>query len=319
VTLPGIRLQLLLAALAVCLPVRLICAAESSRVSYLLGPGDRISVSVGDLKEIEIKPASVELDGTVDFQYAGRLQASGLTCGQLSLEVERRLLAIVREPTVRMEVIEYGSQPVSILGSVNKPGVHQLKGPKNLVEVLAMAEGLKLEAGNLVKITRTKAAGPIPLPGAKVDSSGDFTTGEASVKALLEARSPELNIQIRPHDVISVPRADLIYVLGNVRKPGGFPLAERESMTILQALSLAEGVDALGAPQSARIIRTAASGMPSTEVAVDVKKILSGKMADQALHPNDILFVPNSRSRSVGLRALEAGIQMGTGIAIFRR
>jgi polysaccharide biosynthesis/export protein len=310
---------LFLAALAICLPGRSIWATEGSRASYLLGPGDRISVSVGDLKEIEIKPASVELDGTVDLQYAGRLQASGLTCSQLSLEVERRLLAIVREPKVRMEVIEYGSQPVSILGSVNKPGVHQLKGPKSLVEVLAMAEGLKLEAGNLVKITRTKASGPVPLPGARVDSSGDFATGEVGVKALLEARTPELNIQIRPHDIISVPRADLIYVLGNVRKPGGFALAERESMTILQALSLAEGVDPLGAPQSARIIRAAGSGAPSTEVAVDVKKILSGKMADQALRPNDILFVPNSRSRSVGLRALEAGIQMGTGIAIFRR
>jgi polysaccharide export outer membrane protein len=133
--------------------------------------------------------------------------------------------------------------------------VHQLRGLKSLVEVLAMAEGLRIEAGNMIKITRLKAAGPLPLPGAHLDSTGEFTTGDVGVKALLEARVPELNVRIRPRDVISVPRADLIYVLGNVRKPGGFPLTERESLTVLQALSMAEGVDPLGAPQKTRIIR----------------------------------------------------------------
>lgn len=298
-----------------------IAAPELTGGSYLLGPGDRVSVTVADLKELEIKPTYVDLDGTIDLPYAGRLKAAGLTCAQLSLAIERNLLSIVREPKVRTEVIEFGSQPVSILGSVNKAGIHQLRGSKNLLEAIGMAEGIKPEAGNIVKITRVKASGPLPLPGASVDSTGEFMTGDVSLKALLEARTPELNIPIRPHDVISVPRADLIYVLGNVRKAGGFPLAERESMTILQALSLAEGIDPMGAPQNARIIRSAAAaaGAPASEVAVDVKKILAGKSPDQPLRPNDILFVPSSRSKSVGMRALEAGIQMGTGIAIFRR
>jgi protein involved in polysaccharide export with SLBB domain len=79
--------------------------------SYLLGPGDRISVSAGDLKELDFKPATVDADGTVDFQYTGPLKASGMTCAQLAAEIERKLLPIVREPVVRVEVVEYGSQP----------------------------------------------------------------------------------------------------------------------------------------------------------------------------------------------------------------
>jgi polysaccharide export outer membrane protein len=287
--------------------------------SYRLGPGDRIAVGLGDLKELEIKPALVDLDGSIDLQYAGRLKATGFTCAQLAVEIEQRLRPIVREPKVKVEVTEYGSQPVSVLGSVNKPGVHQLRGPKRLIDVLAIAEGLKPEAGNVIQITRSRAYGMLPLPGVKTDATGDSATAAVGVKALLEAKAPEINIQVLPHDVISVPRAELIYVLGNVRKPGGFALAERESLTVLQALSLSEGVDALAAPQKARILRTAGLGPDSGEVPVDVRKILAGKSPDQTLRPNDILFIPNSRSKSAGIRALEAGIQLGTGIAIFRR
>jgi polysaccharide biosynthesis/export protein len=314
------KLTSILLTTAFTLPAISWAQSEHTRIpSYRLGPGDRVTISLGDLKEMEIKPALVDLDGTIDIQYAGYIRAAGLTCSQLSAEIAGKLRPFVREPKVKVEVAEYGSQPVSILGSVNKPGAHQLRGPRTLIEVLAMAEGLKPEAGNLIRITRLGTQGPLPLPGARTDSAGQSTTGEIGVKALLEARLPELNIQIRPHDLIAVPRADLIYVLGNVRKPGGFALAERESITVLQALSLSEGVDAMGAPQKARILRSAGIGISASEVPIDVKQILAGKSPDRPLQPNDILFIPNSRSKSAGIRALEAGIQLGTGIAIFRR
>jgi polysaccharide export outer membrane protein len=222
---------------------------------YLLGPGDQVAVSLRDRKEIEIKPAFVGLDGMVEFQYAGRLRADGLSTEQLAREIEVRLTSIVQNPKVTVDVNEYGSQPVSILGAVNRPGVYQLRGRKSLVEVLSLAEGLKSEAGNVIKITRPKSSGPIPLANVKEDALGQFTTAEVSAKGLLEASVPEANIQIRPHDVITVPRAELVYVLGSVHKPGGFPLAERESITVLQALSMAEGVQPGAATQSARILR----------------------------------------------------------------
>jgi polysaccharide biosynthesis/export protein len=291
---------------------------EGPPANYQLGPGDRIAVNLRDLKELEIKPAVIELDGTIDLQHAGRIRAQGMTSGELAHEVEKRLAAIVRQPKVSVEVVEYGSQPVSVLGAVNKPGVHQLRGQKNLVDVLALAEGMKPEAGNVIKITRPKSSGDLPLPNQKTDPTGLYTTAEVGIKALLEAKTPEANIQIRPHDVISVPRADLIYVLGNVRKPGGFPLAERETITVLQGISMAEGILPASAPQAARILRSTAAGGPATELAIDVKAILANKIPDQRLQPNDVLFIPSSAAKSMGMRALEAGIQMATGIVVWK-
>jgi polysaccharide export outer membrane protein len=306
-------------ALAICA-----CAMSAEAAvteSYLLGPGDQITVNLRDRKEIEIKPAVVGLDGSIDFQYAGKLHADGLTTDQLARQIEASLDRIVQNPKVTVEVSEYGSQPVSVLGAVNHPGVLQLRGRKNLIEVLSMAEGLKTEAGNVIKITRPKSSGLIPLSNAKEDATGQFSNAEVSIKGLMDAALPEANIQVRPHDVITVPRAELIYVLGNVHKPGGFALSERESITVLQAISMAEGVEPGAVTQNARILR--ASGAPGTsertEVVIDVKKMLANKAPDQPLRPNDILFIPNSSSRSVGIRALEAGVTMATGFVIYHR
>ncbi len=291
----------------------------ASAGNYLLGPGDQVSVSLRDRKEIEIRPAFIDLDGAIDFQYAGRIRAEGLTTEQLAREIEAKLTSIVQSPKVTVEVSEYGSQPVSVLGAVNRPGVHQLRGSKNLVEVLSMAEGLKTEAGNVIKITRPKSSGPIPLTNVKEDPTGQFTTAEVSAKGLMDASAPEANIPIRPHDVITVPRAQLVYVLGNVRRPGGFPLTERESITVLQALSMAEGVAPGAVTQSARILRASGSSAPRVEVAIDVKKMLANAAPDQPLLPNDILFIPNSATRAVGIRILETGLQMATGVVIWGR
>ncbi len=289
---------------------------DASRMNYLLGPGDKIIVSLRDRKEIEIRPAVIGADGTVDLQYTGKIQAAGLSTEQMAREVESKLLRIIQAPKVTVEVSEYGSQPVSILGAVNRPGVQQLKGGRSLIEVLSMAEGLKPEAGNVIKITRLKSSGAIPLKNVEVDATGQFTTAEVSAKGLMDASMPEANIQIRPHDVITVPRAQLVYVLGKVHKSGGFPLAERESITVLQAISLAEGIEPGAQPQNARILRSSGPGSTPVELPVDVKKMLAKAGPDQPLLPNDILFIPSSTTKTVGLRILETGLQMATGVAV---
>ncbi len=291
--------------------------AESG--SYLLGPGDRVSVNLGTLKEIEIRPAAVDLDGDIDLQHVGRVHAEGMTVQALSREIETRLAKLVRRPQVTVEVTEYGSQPVSVLGSVNKPGVHQLKGRRNLAEVLALAEGLRPEAANTLVITRVKRSGTLPLPAARVDASGEFSTAEVDITALVEGRNPTLNIAMRPNDVVSVPKADIVYVLGSVKKPGGFVLGDREHMTVLRALTMAEGLLPMAATRDARILRSRGAEQKAELVAVDVKGILASKKPDEPLRPNDILYIPNSAAKSVGLRALEAGVQIATGVVIWRR
>ncbi len=294
-------------------------AAAPAIGTYTLGTGDELVVRVLDFKEIDDKPILVDLAGDIAVPMAGRVHVAGMTIGQVEQELSRLLERYLQEPVVTVAVANYGSQPVSVLGAVATPGTRQIRGHKTLVELLAEVGGIKADAGNSIRITRRTDSGPLPLAGAVVDASGGFSVGEIGLKSLLEARDPSENIEIRPNDVVSVPRAELIYVVGAVRRSGGFPLNERESISVLQALAMAEGMERTASPRAARILRSSSTSEGRTEIAVDVRKVLSGQSKDTALLPNDILFIPSSAVKSATLRSIEAAIQLGTGLAIWRR
>ena len=217
----------------------------------------------------------------------------------------------------RFTVTEYRSQPVSVLGAVGTPGVRQIRGQKTLFEVVSEAGGLKPEAGNKITITRQMANGPLPLPNAMTDPSGRFSVADLNIRSVMSARNPADNIPVKPYDVITVPKADLIYVIGAVKKAGGFPLQERANMTVLEALSLAEGLDKTASSKKAKILRNDEVTHARTELPVNVKSILEGKSDDLPLLSNDILVIPSSQAKAATYRALEAVIQTGTGIAIY--
>ncbi len=286
---------------------------------YILGADDQILIRAMDATEISDKPVLIGTSGYISLPMVGHLRASGLTVQQLEAEVVLRLKSYIREPQVSVSIVEFRSQPVSVLGAVTNPGVVQLRGHKTLFEVISEVGGLKNDAGNSIKITRRKNNGPIPLPSAATDFTGQFSVAEVSVKSIVEGRNPQENIQVKPNDVISVPRAELIYVIGAVRRPGGFVLNEREHISVLQALSMAEGLDRLASGSNARILRASDAALTRTEIPVDVNKILSGKTNDMPMLANDVLFIPTSATKSATLRSIEAAIQVGTGVAIWRR
>ncbi len=185
--------------------------------TYTLGPGDQIVVRVPDFEEIDNRPVPVDLKGTVNLPSVGRLQASGLTTEQLESAIVERLKKYLVKPDVSVYLAEMRSQPVSLIGEVQTPGVHQLEGQKNLFEVLSLAGGLRPEAGNIINITRRLEWGPIPLPSATNDATGQFSVASVEVKSVMNASQPAENILIKPNDVISVPKADTsIYVIGAV-------------------------------------------------------------------------------------------------------
>jgi len=140
-----------------------------------------------------------------------------------------------------------------------------------------------------------------------------------SLRSVLDAKRPAENIQVKPYDVISVPRAETVYVMGNVQKAGGFVLTESESISVLQAVSMAGGLDKTAKPQNSMILRRTSEGLSRAEIPVDLKQILDGKKEDIRMQPEDILYVPDNVPKRAVLRGLEAAIQTGTGIAIFRR
>ncbi len=293
-------------------------ANEGVKAVYKLGPDDQITIRVLNLEEIGTDPYRIDSGGNIDVPLIGQVHAVGLTVEQLEAELSHRLNNELQRPTVTVSVKEFRSQPVSVLGAVQTPGVHEIRGPKTLFEVLSAAGGLKADAGNTIHITREKENGTIPLANARLDESGGFYVAEVKVKSVMDAKNPKENIAVLPHDVISVPKGAMVYVIGAVHRSGGFVLDEKDNISILEALSLAEGLDHDAGAASAKILRLDEDGKSRTEIPVDVKKILAGKSPDVSLTANDVLFLPTSASKSAAIRVMEAAIQVGTGIAIYR-
>jgi polysaccharide export outer membrane protein len=286
---------------------------------YVLGPEDQITIRAVDADEISDKPIRIDASGYIRLPLAGRVKAMGLTTEQLENEIAERLQPYIKNPQVQITVTDPRSNPVSVLGAVKNPGVHQIQGPKTLAEALSLAGGLVDDAGYNIKITRRLEYGAIPLSNAKNDETGQFSVAEVSVRELLEANNPKVNIRVLPHDVITVPRAERIYVVGEVNKSGGFTLRERESLSVLQALALAEGLSKTAAPGSARLLRPDPKTSARVEIPVNLKSILAGKAEDIQMKSEDVLFIPNNAAKSATLRGIEAAIQIGTGVVIWRR
>ena len=292
----------------------------ATRPAYRLGPNDKIIIRTNDIDEVKHE-VRITQDGIITLPNIGQVQASGVTAEQLRKEIASRLAKYVRRPDVAVEIVEFHRQPVSVIGAVMNPGVHQVEGHKTLAEVLALAGGASENAGYQLKITRRAAWGAIPLPGAKFDPASKSSIAELDLKVLTEALDPEKNIEVRPDDVISVPRAAMVYVTGEVKKPGGIVLAaERRNLSVLQALALSDGTSPTAAPQKARILRSVANSETRTEIPIDLKSMFAGKSEDMPLQSEDILFIPTtqSQSRKALARIAEAAISTVAGVLIYR-
>ncbi len=294
-------------------------AVTSAPAGYTLGAGDQLTVTVSDLDEFNDKTFRIDRSGNLNLPLAGRIHADGLTIDQLEAETAEHLRRIVKDPDVVIGISEFHSQPVSILGAVNTPGIRQLEGQKNLFEVLSLAGGLRPDAGYMISITRDLKWGRIPLPDAKNDSTGRFSIASLKVRNVMNGTHPAENITVMPGDTISVPKADLVYAVGSVTKPGGFPLGENETLSALQVVSLAEGLQKTAAGDKAKILRSVAGSSNRAEIAVNLKQLMAGRAADIPLQSNDILFIPNSAAKSATYRSLEAVIQAASGVAVYGR
>ena len=292
-------------------------ATAASSTSYVLGPEDLITVRVFAADDIPDKPAQIDNNGSVTLPMIGLVHAAGLTVEQFQANLVTAYKKYFKDPQVTVQVNEFHSQPVSVAGNVNTPGVVQLRGNRNLMEVISMAGGLRPEAGDQALITRNLSEGTIPVAGAFTDPTGKYSVAHIDIRAVMSGKDPEGNIVMKPHDVVTIPRARMIYVLGNVTKPGGFVLTDNESMSITKAIALAGGWDKTASLSSARVLR-ASGGAEREQIPANVKKIMENKAPDVELRPDDILYIPNSTEKTVGAMGLASAIGIGTGIAIWR-
>jgi polysaccharide export outer membrane protein len=268
----------------------------------LIGPGDLLEVSVFGADYT--KQVRVSGTGEITLPFTNNVKVSGLTTSQAEALIAKRLSdgGYFNDPKVSVLDKEFATQGVSVLGEVQKPGTYPMPGPRNLFDALSAAGGLTQRAGNTVWVThRSQPQQPevISLANGK--------------------DSAQQNIQVYPGDTVVVSKAGIVYVVGDVRLPGGF-IMESSRMTVLQAVAMAQGPNPTAALDSARLIRkSAATTNGPQEIGISLKKIMSAKSPDMDLQAEDILFVPASAAKTAGRRTIDAIIQTATGMAVYGR
>lgn len=244
--------------------------------NYLLGPQDVLSIVVYDQPDLGGKFA-VELDGTFTFPFIGRVSAGGRTILQLEEELKTRLKdGFFKDPQVAVSVGEYHSQRVFVVGEVRTPGTYSLTRDMTLVELLSRAGSTTPGASDVVTVVRARAGapGPAATPEGGVPSDAQ----RINLKDLQTGVVTHV-VELHDGDTVYVGKADEVFVFGEVKAPGAYPM--RSATTVLQALSLAGGVTSAGAMGRIRIMRTVNG----------VKKELSAKLTD-LVQPGDTITVP---------------------------
>lgn len=271
-----------------------------SGAAGIVGAGDLVEMSVFDTPELSGK-LRVSNSGDVILPLVGSIHVAALTASEMQNLIRRRLIdgGFMNDPQVTVFIVEYATQGVSVLGEVRNPGVYPAFGNHRLVDYVSAAGGLTTLAGNHVTITRA-------------DHSG--TTEQVKISSNAPSARAD-NPEIFPGDSIFVQKTGLIYVIGDVVRPGGFPMDHDDHLTILQALALAQGTTYSAKQSSSVIIRTTPQGRES--MPIDIKKILASKAVDEPLQDNDILFVPNSAGKTA-LKNMEALVPIAASATIYR-
>jgi polysaccharide biosynthesis/export protein len=265
-----------------------------------IGSGDLLQVTVFGAPDFNTELRVAE-DGSVTLPLLGEVTAAGMTAAQFAKALKSRLMegSYFNDPQVSVTIKEYAAEGVSVLGEVNKPGIYPIRGPSKLFEVISAAGGTTTLTGDKVTIVhRERPQEP-----------------ETVKLSFGEQGSRQSNIMVVPGDTVIFEKAGLVYVVGDVRKPTGIVMSNPD-LTVLQALAMAEGANPRAALSKAKLIRKTAQG--PAEVPLPLDKMLSAKMPDVQVQPNDVIFVPGSAAKSAAKRGLESALQVATGLAIYR-
>ena len=266
-----------------------------------IGPGDSLDIAEFHTPEFH-SLVRVAADGSVDLPMIHRIKLAGMDEQAAARAIEAALIeqGMLLHPQVSVLVTMYAGQDVSVLGEVARPGVYPYTLHHRLLDLLSAASGLSPNAGRLVNIFhRDDSKTPHPVV---LDPSGTDTTVE---------HNPEL----LPGDTVQVSRAGLVYVIGDVVRPGGFPVDPAQGLTVVQALSLAWGTTPNAASWKALLIREQKSGRTITSL--NLKRMIHGQEPDQSIHDRDILFVPDSTAKNLVNKAIEAAVQSAVGLPIY--
>ena len=272
----------------------------ANRGKLRVGTGDLIEMSVFGVPELT-QQTRVSSTGEASLPLIGVVKLAGLTPQEAVALLEQKYSegGYLRNPHIAVMIKEYASQGVSVMGEVAHPGVYPVMGARRLFDLIAAAGGTTARAGRAVTISHRDR----PQEPTIVNFSAD------------PAEALTNNVEVFPGDTVLVSKAGIVYVTGDVGRPGGFVMENNSNLTVLQAVALAGGHNRTAALNAARLIRKTPDGQRQ-EVKIELKKILSAKAADVPLQADDILFIPGSAAKSAASRTLNAIIQAASTAAV---
>jgi len=270
-------------------------------MAALLGPGDLLEVTEAHSPELRSIVRVSEM-GTVVLTLAGEVQVGGMDERAAARTIEVALIGrgMLLHPQVTVLVTAYVGQDVSVLGEVARPGVYSYSVHHRLLDLISAAAGLTPNAGRLVTVIHRddpKTAHSVALDPNGADSASEH------------------NPELLPGDTVQVSRAGLVYVVGDVVRPGGFPVDPVQGLSVVQAVSLAWGPAQNAALSKAILIREQPGGRTLTTL--NLKRMLRGLDPDLPIRDRDILFVPDSVAKNLWNRTMESVIQSAAGVSIY--
>ncbi len=263
--------------------------------------GDFLDVSEFHMPEFH-SAVRVAADGTVLLPLVGQVKLNGMTERQASGAIDQALVdgGMLLHPQATVLVTNAAGQDVSVMGEVARPGVYPYTAHHRLLDLIAAASGLSPNAGRLVSVFHREdphTGHPVILDAGGIDAKGDH------------------NPELEPGDTVMVSRAGLVYVIGDVIRPGGFAVDPAQGLTVVQAVSLAWGASPNAAASKAILIRDQAGGRTLTTL--NLRRMIRGQDPDQPVRDRDILFVPDSMAKDLMNKGLESAIQSAIGVAIY--
>jgi polysaccharide biosynthesis/export protein len=251
--------------------------------SLLIGPGDALHIQVFDTPELD-QHARVTDSGEVPLMFIGNQKLGGFTPADAARRVEEALKTgkFMKNPQVTVTVEAYATQQVSILGQVNKPGAYPISTPMPILSVLSLAGGLNELADRNITIQRR----------------GDANQKTTYYLSNVADKAFSNDVLVYPGDTVMVPKAGIVYILGDVGRPGGYPMANNESkITVMQALATAGAANKTAVLSKAKLVRKTPNG--PQEVPLALAEIEKGKAPDVFMEPEDILYIPSSWLKNV--------------------
>ena len=268
----------------------------------VLGAGDEGEISVYGVPDLTQK-FRVDPSGSISLALVGSVKVAGLTAEEAQAAIEKSFSdgGYLRNPHVVMSVKNYSTQGITVLGEVAHPGTYSAMNVRRLFDAFLAAGGLTQKAGNTVSINRARSGGKVET----VELTSD------------PAKSAENNVVIEPGDTVIVGRAGLVYVLGEVTRPGGFVIDNTEGrMSLMQAVAMASGPTRLANLGKVKILRRTSTGLENKEL--DIRKVLAAKDPDIPLQAEDIVFVPASKGKMAAERGASSILSMVTQLAVYR-